>query len=286
LKDWFGCEATDAGPKQLTGAMQKDSPNDSGRWWTVQRGAGPIVATAIHDGHDLRPEVAGIIQLSEAERLREEDPFTGQAIFDVPTHVIAHRSRFEFDLNRGRDEAIYLTSEQSWGLDVWREPPLPDSVERSLAIHAAYYAMLGQLLDGVAGQHERFVLIDVHSYNHRREGPDGPWTAQDQAPDINIGTFSMPREQWAFLLDPLMEAMGTFDFNGRRLDVRENIAFQGKGEQTRFVHQHYPGRGCAIAVEFKKFFMDEWTGVPDSEELSAMRRFVSFTAATAERLLQ
>ena len=80
--------------------------------------------------------------------------------------------------------------------------------------------------------------------------------------------------------------MGTFDFNGRRLDVRENIAFQGKGEQTRFVHQHYPGRGCAIAVEFKKFFMDEWTGVPDSEELSAMRRFVSFTAATAERLLQ
>jgi hypothetical protein len=286
LKDWFGCEATDAGPKQLTGAMQKDSPNDSGRWWTVQRGAGPIVATAIHDGHDLRPEVAGIIQLSEAERLLEEDPFTGQAIFDVPTHVIAHRSRFEFDLNRGRDEAIYLTSEQSWGLDVWREPPLPDLVERSLAIHAAYYAMLGQLLDGVAGQHERFVLIDVHSYNHRREGPDGPATAQDRAPDINIGTFSMPRERWAFLLDPLMDAMREFDFNGRRLDVRENIAFQGKGEQTRFVHQHYPGRGCAIAVEFKKFFMDEWTGVPDSEELSAMRRFVSFTAATAERLLQ
>jgi hypothetical protein len=146
--------------------------------------------------------------------------------------------------------------------------------------------MLGQLLDGVAGQHERFVLIDVHSYNHRREGPEEAATAQDEAPDINIGTFSMPREQWAFLLDPLMEAMGGFDFNGRRLDVRENIAFQGKGEQTRFVHQRYPGRGCAIAVEFKKFFMDEWTGVPDATELSAMRRFVSFTAATAERLLQ
>ena len=286
MKDWGRCEATDAGPKQLTSPMQRDFPNDAGRWWTVQRGAGPIVATAIHDGHDLRPEVAGIMQLSEAERLREEDPFTGQAILDVPTHVIAHRSRFEFDLNRGRDEAIYLTSEQSWGLDVWREPPPTDLVERSLAIHADYYAMLGQLLDGVARQQERFVLIDVHSYNHRREGPGRAATAQDEAPDINIGTFSMPREQWAFLLDPLMEAMAEFDFNGRRLDVRENIAFQGKGEQTRFVHQRYPGRGCAIALEFKKFFMDEWTGVPDSEELSAMRRFVSFTAATAERLLQ
>ena len=51
----------------------------------------------------------------------------------------------------------------------------------------------------------------------------------------------MPREQWAWLVDPLMEAMRGFDFNGRRLDVRENIAFQGKGEQTRFVHDRYPG---------------------------------------------
>jgi hypothetical protein len=110
------------------------------------------------------------------------------------------------------------------------------------------------------------VLIDVHSYNHRRNGPNGKAAPQENAPDINIGTFSMPREQWAFLLDPLMNAMRGFDFNGRRLDVRENIAFQGKGAQTRFVHECFPGRGCAIALEFKKFFMDEWTGVCDESE--------------------
>ena len=266
--------------------MQRNSQQDAGRWWTVQHGPGPILATAIHDGHDLRPEVAGLTNLSEDERLREEDPFTGQAILDVPTHIIAHRSRFEFDLNRGPGDAIYLTPEQGWGLEVWTEPPPPEVVERSLAIHAAYYAMLGQVLKTVGGQHEHFVLIDVHSYNHRRDGPEGKATPQDEAPDINIGTFSMPREQWAFLLDPLIEAMRGFDFNGRRLDVRENIAFQGKGEQTRFVHDRYPGRGCAIALEFKKFFMDEWTGVPDPQELEAMRRFVNFTAKTAERLLQ
>jgi hypothetical protein len=266
--------------------MHGDSPRDTGRWWTVQRGAGRVVATAIHDGHELRPEVAGVIRLSNAERLREEDPFTGQAILDVPTHIIAHRSRFEFDLNRGTDEAVYLTREQSWGLDVWSEPPPPDLVARSLSVHAAYYAMLGQILEPIAERHQRFVLIDVHSYNHRRDGPQGEAAQQEDAPDINIGTFSMPREEWAFLLDPLMEAMRGFDFNGRRLDVRENIAFQGKGEQTRFVHEGYPGRGCAIALEFKKFFMDEWTGVPDPQELEAMRRFISFTANTAERLLQ
>ena len=259
---------------------------DLGRWWTVQRGGGPVVATAIHDGHGLRPEVRQSMALGDDDRLREEDPFTGLAIQDVPTNVVVHRSRFEFDLNRAPGDAVYQTPEQSWGLKVWNGVPDPGLVERSLAIHTAYYRMLGGLLDEVAAGHGRFLLFDVHSYNHRRDGPGANATPQSEAPDINIGTFSMPRESWSFLVDPLMDAMRGFDFNGRNLDVRENIAFQGKGEQTRFVHQRYPGRGCAIALEFKKFFMDEWTGEPDATELDAMRRFVAFSTDVARDLLQ
>jgi len=256
------------------------------RWWTLQEGPGPVVATAIHDGHDLRPEVAAAMRLSEPDRLREEDPFTGQAVTGVPTHIIAHRSRFEFDLNRGAEDAVYESAEQAWGMDVWGGTLDPAIAERSLAIHAAYYRMLGALLDGLAERERRFVLIDVHSYNHRRDGPEGDPTAQEEAPDINIGTFSMPRDHWAFLIDPLIEAMRGFDFNGRHLDVRENVAFQGKGEQARFVHTRYPEQGCAIALEFKKFFMDEWTGKPDPAEIAAMRRFIDFTAKTCAELLR
>jgi hypothetical protein len=260
--------------------------SQSERWWTVQRGPGPIVATAIHDGHDLRPEIATAMTLSDADRLREEDPFTGQAVTRVPTNIVAHRSRFEIDLNRSPADAVYETAEQCWGLKVWREPLGHDLIERSLAIHVAYYRMLGALLDDIAASHDQFVLLDVHSYNHRRGGRENEPTPHADAPDINIGTFSMPREQWSFLVDPLMDAMRSFDFNGRRLDVRENVAFQGKGAQTRFVHDRYPGRGCAIALEFKKFFMDEWIGIPDVAELDAMRRFIASTADTARDLLQ
>ncbi|MEO7365218.1 MAG: N-formylglutamate amidohydrolase [Sphingomicrobium sp.] len=255
-------------------------------WWTVSHGPGAVIATAIHDGHELRPEVAAAMALDEAGRLREEDPFTGQAILDVPARVIVHRSRFEFDLNRGPDSAIYETAEQSWGLEVWHGGACdPALTKRSLAIHAEYYRALAALLDGFAARHRRFVVIDVHSYNHRRDGPDGAPSPQDTAPDINIGTFSMPRDDWAFLLDPLMQAMAEYDFNGRRLDVRENIAFQGKGEQTRFIHDRYPGRACAIALEFKKFFMDEWSGQPDAAELAAMRGLITHIARRAEQLL-
>ncbi len=254
-------------------------------WWTMQRGDGPIVATAIHDGTGLRREIAQSMALPHADRLREEDPYTGQAIVDVPTHVIAGRSRFEVDLNRGRGSAVYLTPEQSWGLDVWRSP-LDDSVlQGSLAIHDRFYAMMGQLLDAVVAEHGRFVLLDVHSYNHRRDGPSAEATPQSEAPDINIGTSSMPRAHWAFLLDPLIEQMREFDYLDGHLDVRENIAFQGRGELTRFVHQRYPTTGCAIAIEFKKFYMDEWTGTPDDMHLGAMRGFINHVAVTSRTLL-
>ena len=256
------------------------------RWWTLTRGPGPVLATAIHDGHDLRPAVAEAMSLPDADRLREEDPFTAQAVTAVPTHVVVHRSRFEFDLNRAADTAVYRTPEQSWGLRVWRNEPDQTLVADSLAIHAAYYRMLGALLDDMAEEHGRFVLIDAHSYNHRRDGPNATAMPQEEAPDINIGTFSMPRSDWAFLLDPLIEEMSRFDFNGRRLDVRENVAFQGKGEQTRFVHDRYPGKGCAIALEFKKFFMDEWTGEPDLAELKAMRDFITRSVEVATELLR
>ena len=44
-----------------------------------------------------------------------------------------------------------------------------------------------------------------------------------------------------------------------RLDVRENVCFRG-GEMSRWIHATYPDSVCSIAIEFKKFFMDEWTG--------------------------
>jgi hypothetical protein len=62
---------------------------------------------------------------------------------------------------------------------------------------------------------------------------------------------------------------------GRPLDVRENVAFAGKGEQTRFIHEHFPKTGCAIAVEFKKIFMDEWTGAPGLEAIADLRSAVA-----------
>lgn len=253
--------------------------------WFIARGISPLIATAIHDGHLLHDDVAALMALTDDERLREEDPFTSAFIQDVGNRVVVHRSRFEVDLNRPREGAVYLRPEQAWGLQIWRETPSAEMIEALLRQHHGYYKTLHAVLDDMQRTHGRFVLLDIHSYNHRRNGPDAPPTAQADAPDINIGTFSMDRAYWAPVLDAFIECLKRQPFPGRQLDVRENIAFSGKGEQTRFVHAHFPRTGCAIAVEFKKIFMDEWTGKPDPECIEAIRSAICASLPVLEAAL-
>ena len=52
--------------------------------WELQQGDSPLVAAAIHHGHAVREEVAALLALPEADRLREEDPFTGDWTVAVP----------------------------------------------------------------------------------------------------------------------------------------------------------------------------------------------------------
>lgn len=268
------------------GYMDSTARPDEHTWWTIRRGASPVIGTAIHEGHHLRTDIARQMKVTEEERLREEDPFTAMMIGDLQNQIIVHRSRFEVDLNRPREAAVYVQPEQAWGMTLWREPPSQALVESCLVAHDGYYSMLEGYLRGIEAEYGAFVVLDVHSYNHLRNGPTAEATHRDNAPEINIGTFSMDRDRWRPILDAFSSFARDFDFFGRRLDVRENVAFQGRGEQTRFIHERFPSTGCAIAIEFKKFFMDEWTGVPDLKSIAALRALVAGSVPVLEKALE
>lgn len=274
-----------SGRSNAAGGEALGLPTEGAGWWTVQRGTSPVLATAIHNGHAVAPDVADRMALGAGDRLREEDPFTEFTIRDVPSRIAVHRSRFEIDLNRARGEAVYLTPSQCWGLRLWTDPPAPWMIDRALQMHDQYYAMLRTMLEGLQAQYGRFVVLDVHSYNHRRDGAGAPPTDPVRMPDVNIGTFSMDRARWAHVVEPFMDHLRRLDLGGRKLDVRENVAFQGRGEQTRFIHQAFPLSGCAIAVEFKKTFMDEWTGRPDPEALAGLRMAIRSSLPALEAAL-
>ncbi len=145
--------------------------------------------------------------------------------------------------------------------------------------------MLGHFLYGLQKRSGHFIVLDVHSYNHRRDGQEAAPADPKVAPEVNIGTYSMDRDRWAHVVDPFIAKLNAFKFRGRAMDVRENVAFEGRGEQARFIHETFPQNGCAIAIEFKKFFMDEWTGVPDRPALVAMRDLIRSTLPVLEESL-
>lgn len=244
--------------------------------WSLTEGNGPLVAAAIHDGYAVRPEVAARLALSPEERRREEDPFTGRWTDIAGTRLVGLRSRFEVDLNRPPDKAVYLNPEDAWGLDVWREPLPPHVVDGSLAAYHAFYEAVERILRQKVERYGYVVVFDLHSYNHRRRGPEADPDDPADNPDVNVGTGSMDRSRWAPVVDRFMDDLHRFDFTGHRLDVRENVKFRG-GYFPQWVHQTFPETGCALAIEVKKFFMDEWTGEPYPETLEAVRQALAAT---------
>ncbi len=238
--------------------------------WVLTQGHGPIVAVALHDGHNIRAEVSSLLALSESDRTREEDPFTALWTTVADTQIVVKQSRFEFDLNRPREKAVYLTPEDAWGLSVWHSVPSEEIVARSLAEYDAFYATVKRVFADIEQRFGCFVVFDLHTYNHRREGLEALPADPRYNPEINLGTGSLNRDRWAPVVDRFITDLRSFDFLGQHLDVRENIRFRG-GHFSRWTHQTFPESACVLAIEVKKFFMNEWTHRADPEQLDAIR---------------
>lgn len=237
--------------------------------FVVADGPGPLIATAIHDGHALRDELATWVSLDEASRLREEDPYTGRIARVVPTHLIARHSRFEVDLNRPRDRAVYARPEDAWGLTVWNAPLGPDVIARSLAVYDDFYALLSRTITAKIARHGRVAILDVHSYNHCRENRTPADPAQN--PEVNVGTGTVDHARWGSLVSRFMTDLGACD-----LDVRENVKFKG-GEMSTWIHRTFPANAVCLAIELKKTFMDEWSGVANDAHIARLARAIATT---------
>ena len=233
--------------------------------WTWRHGDGPIIAAAIHAGHDLRDDVEAISGLDGATRRREEDPFTDRWTACAPTAVIVHRSRFEVDVNRPRHRSVYLQPEDCWNLRPWSKPPSPDLVAESTRLYDAFYDELQSVCTEVADRYGAFVLLDLHSYNHRRLGPGGPAADPEFNPEVNVGTAALNRGRWGGLIDGFLR-----DLRDGGLDARENVRFRG-ARLAAWTSETFPETGCCLAVDVKKVYMDEHSGTPDPAGIDRIR---------------
>lgn len=244
--------------------------------WKIIKGTGPLVITAIHAGHALRPAVLKCTALDEETRLREEDPYTERWTDIAPNRILVEASRFEIDLNRPVHKAVYLQPEDAWGLTVWNAPLTAEILRESYEKWEQFYNEVGEFLDEVHAECGNFAVLDIHSYCHRRGGPTAPPDDPQYNPVIDVGTGSVNTDRWSGLISRFVEDLSAFNWGGNSLDVGENVKFQG-GHFSRWINQRYGENACAIAIEFKKIFMDEWTGELDEQTLELLKSALAST---------
>lgn len=217
----------------------------------------PLLATAIHSGHKLSDELSEHCGISEQDRLREEDPYTNEAAELFPNHITLQSSRFEIDLNRSRERALYLKPDDCWGLPLQRDQ-LPQRIISSLyEEYDQWYIHLDNVIERLLERHPFIVVLDLHSYNHRRGGADAQPDPQEKNPDIILGRSNLHRKYYDDVEALRLRLDGT-DWQNIQLDCRADVKFPG-GYMSRYLNAKYGDRLMAVAVEFKKIFMNEWT---------------------------
>ena len=247
--------------------------------WKLETGGGPLVATAIHAGGEVRAELLDYLAIDGKSRKREEDPYTDIWTAVASNRVVVEASRFQVDLNRPRDKAVYLSAEDAWGLMVWKRDLPEHAIAVSLAEYDDFYRGMDRLCSNLRDRYGCFVVYDLHSYNHRRSGPDAPPADIETNPQVNVGTGTMTdRTRFQPVIECFIETLQTAEFPMGAMDVRENIKFKG-GQFARWAHATFPDSACVLSIEFKKTFMDEWTGKPDTQIVSAIRNALASTVS-------
>src|SRR5690606_26086088 len=228
-------------------------------------------AFAIHDGQQIAPEVLPFQKLPEAERLHEEDPFTAP-LAELPVNqFIVGTSRFQLDLNRDLENAIYLRKDQAWGLEVWRDELPAKLITQLQNEYRRIYKEIEDAIQTTIDDFGFFVAYDIHSYNAKRKGPDEK-IDESANPEINLGTAYI-HEKWRPLVDQLVGHFRSDELYGTPIDIRENIKFNG-GYLSQHLNRRFGASGCAIAFEFRKDFMDEWEGIPDMERVLSCKQLL------------
>ena len=206
--------------------------------WSYGSSALPLVTTAIHAGHDLRPEVAERIALDHEARRREEDPFTDR-ITRAEGSISSCTGRAS--RSTSTDPATRCVHHPRGGVGPRRvADPAHRGAGRAVAAGCTTPSTRcsAGFLDDLAAR-GRFVVLDVHSYNHRRGGP-----ARARRPGVGQpGGERRHRVARPRPLGPRRRSLHrrprSAGGGGHRLDVRENVRFEG-GYLSQWVHERYP----------------------------------------------
>lgn len=186
---------------------------------------------------------------TEYERWYEEDPCTQAMVRSHPIVIAGRDSRFEYDLNRDPENAIY---EDAWGKKLWKIPLSNPERKQSLEKHTAFYKVVDALVGQIEQKYGKAIVFDMHSYNWKR------W--EREVPTWNLGTSNIDNERFGKIVASWCKKLGEMNLpNSIRSVSKINDTFQGNGHFLKYITKNFRNT-LVLATEIAKVYCDEENG--------------------------
>lgn len=221
----------------------------------------PYVCGAVHNGHQFRKELWENCMHTEYDRWFEEDPCTKEFVKSHPIVIAGRDSRFEYDLNREPEIAIY---DDAWGKKLWKKPLSEETKAKSLKKHETFYTVVHALFKKLNEKFKAIVVYDMHSYNWRR------WDRE--VPVINLGTSNIDTDRFGNEIEKWRRSLSELILpKNIQTTSKVNDTFQGNGYFLKYITKNFQNN-LVLATEFKKIYCDERDGTIFPEVVSAIEK--------------
>lgn len=219
----------------------------------------PYICAAVHDGGQFRKSLWDNCLHSAYERWYEEDPCTKEMIQSHPIVIAGCDSRFEYDLNRSPETAIYT---DAWGKQLWKRPLSITEQRQSLEKHAAFYKVVHALVKKIEQKYSHALVYDMHSYNWKR------WDRE--VPTWNLGTTNIDHDRFGDIVESWRATLEKVQLpNEIKSSSKINDTFQGNGYFLRYITGNFKNT-LVLATEIAKIYCDEDTGIYYPEVVKAV----------------
>lgn len=219
----------------------------------------PYVCGAVHDGDQFRKELWENCLHSQYERWYEEDPETKNMVNSHPILIAGRDSRFEYDLNRTPEEAVFDTA---WGKQLWKEPLSEDQKQLSLKKHTTFFNVTHALIDKIENKFGCAIVYDMHSYNWQR------WDRE--VPTWNLGTTNIDNDRFGDEIESWRQSLSEIQLpNGIKSTADINNTFFGNGYFLKYITKNFKNT-LVLATEIAKVYCDELNQVIYPEVVAAV----------------
>lgn len=220
----------------------------------------PYACAAIHDGHQFRKELWEQCLHSEYDRWYEEDPETKHMIDTQPIVLASMDSRFEYDLNRTPEEAVFITA---WGKQLWKTPLSEEQKQLSITKHQNFYKVVDALLNQLEQQFNHCVVYDMHSYNWQR------WDRE--VPTWNLGTTNLNNDKFGAQVELWRQSLSEIKLpHNIKQTAKINDTFFGNGYFLKHITAKFKNT-LVLATEIAKVYCDEYQQIIYPEVVEAVR---------------